>query len=112
MGNFKVRRRTLAQGGLQVGASGSPLSSILYGTVSASVPAISASGDIDSASINAPGISAGDVIFITPAQSNTGVIVYSACATADNVITASWCSATGVAVSASTLQLHYLAITS
>lgn len=107
MASFKVRRREVAKGGIQIGASGSPVSGMLFGTVSACVPAMSGSG-LNSGSMNIPGVPAGAKLFFNGACP-AGVHIVGASVTATGSVTASYIGASGATI-ASTLTFYYLAV--
>ena len=110
MPGFKVRRQARLLGGAQIGTSGSMLDQMIIHQTTACVPAITASGDYDSGSISVPGVAAGDMVFVMPVNAPEGLMVYSACATAANQVTASYAAATGVAVGASTITFNILVL--
>lgn len=106
---YKVRSKILAQGGLQVGATGTHVTKILAGTVSACVPVINASS-VNSGSLAITGATVGDKVFLSGSVANSGVMVYAAQVTADGAITASYMNPTGANTGASTLSFSYIVV--
>lgn len=103
MASFKVRRKALLQGGQQIGADGSDVTTLIMGQYSACVEAITASGDVSTGSIAVSGLPDGAFVFVQPAAGDTGAVYcYAASATADDTVSASFASTTGSAVAAYT----------
>ena len=107
MSKFKVRRVGLFTGGIQVGGSGSPVSGIYFGTVSACVPAGVATSGLCAGSMSLPGVPAGAKIFFSGSLTN-GVTVYAASVDSTGVVTASYVAAAGATI-ASTLVFNWIA---
>lgn len=107
MASFKVRRKEIAKGGMQVGALGSNITGIMQGTVSACVPAMGASG-LNSGSMSIPNLPAGAKLFFNGACP-AGIQIIGASVTATGSVTASYLGASGATI-ASTLSFFYVAI--
>lgn len=106
-GTFKVRRRLLATGGAHLGSSGSAFSTLAYGTVSACVPAMDASG-LGSGSMSIPEAETDSILFFSGSKTN-GIVVHSASVDSAGVVTASYMA--DDATIASTLVFRYLVFT-
>lgn len=109
MASFKTRRKHLSKGGTQIGGDGDYVTEAKFGVVSACVPAVSASGAGIAGSMAITGLNAGAKIMILPTNSSQGVVCYSACVATAGAVSASFCSATGEQIQASTLQFAYIA---
>ena len=109
MAKFKTRRNTLAQGGLQIGASGTNISArLIFGSVSACVPAMSAASGVGTGSMSIPDAVTGMRLFFTGSLAN-GVLVAAASVDSAGVVTASYSSASGATI-ASTLTFWYFGL--
>jgi len=109
MSKFKVRRNTLATGGLQVGASGDNISNrLIFGSVSACVPAGVATSGLGAGSMSIPNAVTGMKLFFTGSLAN-GVSIYAASVDSAGVVTASYVGAAGATI-ASTLTFWYLGL--
>jgi len=105
---YKIRSKTLAKGGIVIGATGSTVSKLLVGTVSACVPQVGASS-VASGSMAITSASTGDKVFLSGSDADLGVYVYAATVTADGAITASYGN-NGAQTTASTMTFSYLVI--
>jgi hypothetical protein len=104
------RRKLIARGGARVGPSGTDITEIVFGTVTACTPAVSASGDMGTGSMSISALDAGAKIILMPMNAVDGLMVYAASVTAAGTVSASFCSAIGEALSASeTMQFQYVA---
>ena len=123
MPKFKVRRALLANGGLEVqnsaslvgggavGACGSEITQIKFGTVTGSVDTIAAGSGVAAVagSLLIAGLNVDAKIFLTPINA-CGVIVTTASVTAASVVSASYADVTHVGTGAACdYTFHYLA---
>lgn len=106
-GKMKVRRLGLFKGGGQFGASGSSFSTLAYGTVSACVPAMNASG-LGAGSMAIPEAETTSILFFSGSLTN-GVLIYAASVNSAANVTASYMA--DDATIASTLTFRYLCFT-
>jgi hypothetical protein len=108
--SFKVRRKLLAQGGLQVGADGGTANSILFGSACIACGTPDA-GESVSACVAISGVADGDYIFVQPfATLPDEIILYSACAV-DGGISASFVNAGSANCSSSCdIGVNYLVL--
>lgn len=100
---FKVRRRILTTGGLQVGTNGTAASKFQFGLVDIGVPALTASGGVSASDATIANAAIGDYILLVPYNVNSataGVAVRAASITAATCVSASFASITGSAVEA------------
>lgn len=108
MASFKVRRKTLAKGGLQVG-SGGTVNDLLFGTTTLTAPSLAAATS-GSADLTISGLDAGDAVFVTTASLPSGVLLVGASATAADTARLRFYN-TGAASTASALvSLSYVAL--
>lgn len=109
MASFKVRRKTLAQGGIQVGGGGSTQSEVLFGSVTYNT-ASAASAAIVSSSVSVAGLNAGAQVFVTATSAPSGLFLQAASATAAGALSASYFNAGTASVPSAPLTLMYLAV--
>jgi len=108
---FKVRRKLLAKGGLQVGADGNQVSELLFGTVNITCPSAAASSIAEStAAISGLDADAKIVAMILSPSDQGQMVLTAASVTAANTVTASFLNPTGADISTSaTFALGYIA---
>ena len=70
MGTFKTRRKHIAQGGTQIGASGDAISRFNFGVVSACVPAVAASA-VTNGSAAVSGLAVGSKVWMWPLEQHS-----------------------------------------
>jgi hypothetical protein len=109
MASFKVRQSVLVPSSLQVGANGTKVSQILFGTVSGCVPVINASA-IGSGSFSVANVPVGAAVQLTIASGAGGLALVGACATANGAISASFVNGTGTNTTASVFSVYYLVV--
>lgn len=108
MAKFKVRRVALLGGGVQIGTSGTSITSILAGSTSACVPAVAAS-TTGTGSIAISGVDAADNVFVFPAAGASGIAVINAAAISGGA-SLSFFNMGSVNFSASTVSFRYLVL--
>jgi len=107
----KERRKTLAQGGLQVGRDGDYVSELLFGTVDVICPSAAASSVVtNSATISGLDADAELIAMVLSPSDQGQMVLTGASVTAANTITASFLNPTGGDISTSaTFTLGYIA---
>lgn len=126
MATFKVRRTLTAMGGVtigsgtstvfsgstKIGTNGTNVTQILFGTVTGSVPAISAgSGVTVTGSFSIANAPLGAKVFMTPgAGASPGVHVYRASVCSAGNVSASFCNVQDSATGACDFAFNYLII--
>lgn len=106
---YKIRRTTLAQGGLQVGSSGTVIPAIFAGMVSACFLSM-ANGASAAASAVITGASPGDIVFLTTACTTGSAFISSASITAANSVSFKTYNSSSGTSAASTILLQYLVV--
>lgn len=108
MPSFKVRRKILGLGGLQLGTNASSMNDLFFGSVNIVAPsAIADAVVVASAAI--AGVAAGDTLIATPAGSLTAnMTMISACAISGGVSASFLNSSSSNAAASSTVPLNYV----
>lgn len=104
---FKTRRVLLAQGGLQVGPSGTSFAQVLSGTVAACVPAMGASA-LGTGSAAISGIAASGMLLMQLNSGGSGLQLTAVCPISANTASLSFMSLGATAASTVTLSYIYL----
>jgi len=121
MPDFKVRRKILATGGIDItgtasfsgpiaaGSAGTAFNDLLYGSGCVNCPSATASTVVVGTGSLTTGFAAGDPVFLTPTASlQAGMALIGACCVS-GCISASWFCVGGADVSASAdVHCHYL----
>jgi hypothetical protein len=105
----KQRQPVLAAGGVQSGNSGTLVSQMLAGTVSACFLAM-ATGASAAGSAAVSGVAAGDLIWVTGACTSGSAFITSASVTADNKVEFRTYNSSSGTSGASTVTLQYIAV--
>ena len=109
MGSFKIRQNVLMPGTLKVGSSGTVLTKLLTGTVSASVPAMGASA-VGTGSAAITGLAVGDTLIMQLASYGaSGIGIVTARAASANTASMTY-MALGGPTTASTMTLNYIVV--
>ena len=106
---YKVRSKILAKGGMVVGATGTHVTKLLTGVVTACVPVVNASA-FASGSLAITSASTGDKVFLSGSDADNGIYVYAAIVSADGAISASYGNNSSANSSASEMTFSYLVV--